>query len=243
MGLFRGLMVPISFVLFLAVFGATAVAVIAAGPISGGLAPADLPTLLPAGQGAPNPFFIAAALALVADLFIGMIAMLISERVHTVGGFLGKVLKTTLWFAVIFAGGLAVYLNGLPGEGLPKWLPALLLAGGLVAGAIVASILLGLPFLWWVSERPPRKRRRRAPPPPPVEVVIEAEPDAAAPGVYAPTAHTAARAPEPAAHPAERTLEPASDDPRHHPAAPAAAPADGRATPLSPAGAPPPPAV
>lgn len=168
MGFFRGLMVPISFVLFLAVFGAVAVAVVAAGPLSTGLKPEDLPTLLPKGAGVPNPFVIAAGLALVADLFIGMIAMLVSERVTGVWGFLKGVLKTSLWFAVIFAGGLAVYLNGT-GEDPMRFLPAGLLAGGLVAAAIVTSILLGLPFVWWVSERPPVKRAKRTLPPlPPI---------------------------------------------------------------------------
>lgn len=217
MGLFRGLMVPISFLLFLALFGATAVAVIAGGPLSQGMQPADLPTLLPTGAGVPNPFVIAAGLALVADLFIGMIAMLISEKVTTIGGFLKSLVKTSFWFGLLFAGGLAFYLNGLEGEGYEKFLPAALLFAGLIAAAVVSAIVLGLPFLWWVSERPrtPRRRRVSRPAPPPAPVPVAVEPMVPAP-----------------ADPAPPEAETPEADPR-----------DRRETPLTPAGAPPPPAV
>lgn len=225
MGFFRGLMVPISFLLFLALFGATALAVIAGGPLSQGVQPADLPTLLPTGAGAPNPFVIAAGLALVADLFIGMIAMLISEKVTTVGGFLSSLLKTTFWFGLLFAGGLAFYLNGLEGDVYEKFLPAALLFAGLIAAAVVSGIVLGLPFLWWVSERPRQKRRRTvhrprpAPVPTPVAAPVAVEP----------------LAPEPQ-HP--------SPEPEHAMAEPARpSEPNPRETPPSPAGAPPPPAA
>lgn len=228
MGFFRGLMVPISFLLFLALFGATALAVIAGGPLSQGVQPADLPTLLPTGAGAPNPFVIAAGLALVADLFIGMIAMLISEKVTTIAGFLKSLLKTTFWFGLLFAGGFAFYLNGLEGDGYEKFLPAVLLFAGLVAAAIVSAIVLGLPFLWWVSERPREKRRRTVhrprptPMPPPVAVPVAVEPLAHDPQ-------------HPAAEPEHAAAEPARPS--------EANPRDARETPLAPAGAPPPPAV
>ncbi|WP_139315172.1 hypothetical protein [Mongoliimonas terrestris] len=225
MGFFRGLMVPISFLLFLALFGATALAVIAGGPLSQGVQPADLPTLLPTGAGAPNPFVIAAGLALVADLFIGMIAMLISEKVTTVGSFLSSLLKTTFWFGLLFAGGLAFYLNGLEGDVYEKFLPAALLFAGLIAAAVVSGIVLGLPFLWWVSERPRQKRRRTvhrprpAPVPTPVAAPVAVEP----------------LAPEPQ-HP--------SSEPEHAMAEPARpSEPNPRETPPSPAGAPPPPAA
>lgn len=225
MGFFRGLMVPISFLLFLALFGATALAVIAGGPLSQGVQPADLPTLLPTGAGAPNPFVIAAGLALVADLFIGMIAMLISEKVTTVGSFLSSLLKTTFWFGLLFAGGLAFYLNGLEGDVYEKFLPAALLFAGLIAAAVVSGIVLGLPFLWWVSERPRQKRRRTvhrprpAPVPTPVAAPVAVEP----------------LAPEPQ-HP--------SPEPEHAMAEPARpSEPNPRETPPSPAGAPPPPAA
>jgi hypothetical protein len=169
--LFRGLMVPISFLLFLALFGAVSVAVIALGPVLiDGLAPEKLPTLIPQGGGTPSPYVVAAGAALVADLFVAMIAMLISERVHTVGRFTRGCLKTAFWFALILAGGLAFWLNGQPGNGLPKFAPALLLAAGLLVAAVVSGIVLGKPFVWWVSERPPAPKRRARPAPPPVTV-------------------------------------------------------------------------
>ena len=144
--LFRGLMVPVSFVLYLAIFGAVAVAVVAAGPIVWqGVAPEELPTLLPTGAGAPSPWVIAAGLALVADLFIGMIAMLLSERATTVGRFIRGCVKTAFWFGVIFAGPLALYLSGQPGDGLVKWLPAILLLAGLLVAAFVTGVLLCKP--------------------------------------------------------------------------------------------------
>jgi hypothetical protein len=189
--LFRGLMVPVFFLVFLGFYGATALAVIALGPVLiEGLPPEQLQTLIPTGGGTPSPWVVAAGAALVADLFIGMIAMLISEKVLTVGRFTRSLTKTAFWFAVIFAGGLAVWLNGQPGDPWPKFAPALLLAAGLIAGAIVCGILLGKPFLWWVSERPPAPKPRRTAPAP--TVTVEPLPAAAAAPVPPPVAATAA---------------------------------------------------
>lgn len=171
--LFRGLMVPVSFVLFLALFAATALAVLAVGPIGlEGLKPEDLKTLVPTGGGAPSPWAVAAGAALVSTLVIGMIAMLVSERVYTVWRFTRALFRTAIWFAVIAGGGVAAWLATRPGAPWPKFAPALLLAAGLLAAAIVSGILLGKPFLWWVSERPPQRRRRTtAYPAAPVEVM------------------------------------------------------------------------
>lgn len=167
MGFFRGLMVPICFLLYLGIFAAAALAAVAAGAVASGLSPDELQTLIPSGAGPPSPWAIAGGAALVADLFIAMIALFIAERVHTVGRFIGASLKTSLWFAVPLAAGLALYLSGQPGDGLEKFLPALALALALPLAAFASGVVLGLPFLWWVSERPPVRRARRVPPPPP----------------------------------------------------------------------------
>jgi hypothetical protein len=174
MGFFRGLMVPICFVLYLALFAAVAVAVIALGPLSAGTPPADLPKLIPSGAGAPSPYAIAAALAAVADLFLAMVAMFIAERVFTAWRFATVSVKASLWFAIPFAGGFAAWLSTQPGDGLAKWLPAVLLLLALPVAAFVVGLFLGKPFVWWVSERPPVKRpKRRPPPPPPAEPPAE----------------------------------------------------------------------
>lgn len=199
MAFFRGLMVPISFLLFLALFGATALAVIAAGPILlDGLAPDRLITLLPAPPGPPapgappapppSPWFVAAVIALVVDLIVAMGAMLISERVRTIRGFLGRVLRTTLILGILGAAGLAVMLSGQGASDLAGYLPALLLLAGLAAAAVVSSLVLGLPFLWWVSERPREGRAGRTHAP---AVTVEPLP-AAAPAAAVPAAEPAA---------------------------------------------------
>ncbi|TDP85100.1 hypothetical protein [Oharaeibacter diazotrophicus] len=160
--LFRGLMVPVSFVLFLALYGAVALAVVAAGPVAlEGVRPEALPGLLPTGGGTPSPWVVAAGAALAVTLFVGMIAMLISERAETVGRFVRGCLKTSFWFAVIAGGGLALWLRTQPGTDPVRLAPAGLLAAGLLVAAVVAGTILGKPFLWWVSERP---RRRPAAP-------------------------------------------------------------------------------
>lgn len=173
MGLFRGLMVPICFVLYLAVFGAAALAVVLGGAVGSGLPLEDLETLIPTGAGTPSPWAIAGAAALVADLFIAMIAMFIAEKVYTVGRFIGRTIRTALWFSLLLAGTLAFYLSNQPGDGIDRFLPAAALALALPISALVSGIVLGLPFLWWVSERPPVKRTRRPPPPrdPPAEIM------------------------------------------------------------------------
>lgn len=191
--LFRGLMVPISFLLFLAFFGAIAVAVIAGGPISQGLAPDQLPTLLKP-EGAPSPFLVAAGVALLVDLFVAIVAMFIAEHVFSARRFAAGCLKTAFWFALFAAAGLAFWLFQSGASGLAGYLPAILLfVGSLVAG-YVTGLLLGKPFVWWVSERPPQPRRRRAPaptPPPPAEeaapvVVADSPPPPQEPVVVAP---------------------------------------------------------
>ncbi len=161
--LLRALMVPVSFVLFLALFAAVAVAVVAAGPILiEGLKPEALPTLIPQGGAKPSPYVIAAGVAVVDALLIGMIAMLVSEKVFTVGRFVRSLVKTAIWFAVLTAG--PCLLAARPGgRRLDEIRPAILLAAGLIAAAIVTGIVLGKPFLWWVSERPPVKKRRQRP--------------------------------------------------------------------------------
>lgn len=163
--LFRGLMVPVSFVLFLALYGAVAVAVVAVGPVAlEGVRPEALPGLLPTGGGTPSPWVVAAGVALAVTLFVGMIAMLVSERAETVGRFVRGCLKTSFWFAVIAAGGLALWLRTQPGTDPVRLAPAGLLAAGLLVAAVVAGIILGKPFLWWVSERPRRRPQRPAAP-------------------------------------------------------------------------------
>lgn len=169
--LFRGLMVPISFLLFLAVFGAIAVSVIAAGPISQGLAPDQLPTLLKP-EGAPSPFLIAAGVALLVDLFVAIIAMFIAEHVYSARRFAAGCLKTAFWFGLLAAAGLAFWLFQSGATGLSGYLPAVLLFAGVLVAGYVTGLVLGKPFVWWVSERPPQPRRRRAPPAP----VVAAEP-------------------------------------------------------------------
>jgi len=191
--LFRGLMVPVSFVLFLALYGAVAVAVVAVGPVAlEGVRPEALPGLLPTGGGTPSPWVVAAGAALAVTLFVGMIAMLISERAETVGRFVRGCLKTSFWFAVIAGGGLALWLRTQPGTDPVRLAPAGLLAAGLLIAAVVAGTILGKPFLWWVSERP---RRRPAAPmamaraeafPMPFPTPAAAEPDAVAPEASAP---------------------------------------------------------
>lgn len=196
--LFRALMVPVSFVLFLALFGAVTVAVIAAGPVVlDGLKPEALPSLLPQGGAAPSPYVIAAGVAAVDALLIGMIAMLVSEKVSTVGRFVRTLLKTAIWFAVLTAGPLAVWLHGQQGTGWTRYAPAILLAAGLVLAAVVTGIILGKPFLWWVSERPVERRRKSASPAP-VAVVPLAEEPVPAPSALAETAAQPTSAPAPA---------------------------------------------
>lgn len=185
MGFLRALMVPIFFVLYVGLFGAVAVAVVLAGAVYSGIAVEELQSLIPTGAGVPPPFTLAAAAGLVAALFIGMIAMFIAEHVTTVGRFIRATLVTALWFAVPLAGLLAFYLNGQGGEGYARFLPAAALVAALPVAAIVCGILFGLPFLWWVSERPPARRVRPQPaqgqePPAPLppQVVIMPEPEA-----------------------------------------------------------------
>lgn len=186
--LFRALMVPVSFVLFLALFAAVAVATIALGPlVLDGLKPDALPSLLPSGGAKPSPYVIAAGIAAVDTLLIGMIAMLVSEKVSTVGRFVRSLLKTAIWFAVLSAGPLAVWLHGQDGAGWTRYAPAILLAAGLVLAAVATGLLLGKPFLWWVSERPV-ERRRKLPPPASVAVVPLVEASVPAPAAPAETA-------------------------------------------------------
>lgn len=163
-GMFRGLMVILFFLVWLVLWQALAVAIIALGPLSAGMTPEQLPSLIPTGEGTPSPFVIAAGAAAVANLFLAMTAMLISEHVHSVGRFVGACFKAAIWFVVLVGGPFAAFL-WLGGEMAPadKTTPLAAFVGALLGATLVTSILLSLPFLWWVSERPRHKRHHKKP--------------------------------------------------------------------------------
>ncbi len=174
--LFRSLMVIVFFLVWMALWQATALAVLAAGPLATGMALADLPSLMPTGQGTPSPFVIAAGLTALGNLLLAMTAMLIAEHVFSVGRFVAACLKAAfilmLMLGIPF--GAYLFMGELPdAEKLP---PLVVFALAMLGATLVTAFVLAWPFLAWVSERPRRHDRRSlaAPPAPGSEAVFTA---------------------------------------------------------------------
>lgn len=158
----RTIAIVVSFVLFIALWLAAFGAVYGAGLLASGMTMEEMQALVPDGPAMPSPYFVGGAIGGLVALVMAMIAMLISERTHRVGGFVSACLRAQIVLSAIFVlpiAGLALAAENAARA--DRILPPALFFGGSLVAVIVTAVLLALPFLWWVSERP-RKRRAEA---------------------------------------------------------------------------------
>ncbi|SON57149.1 hypothetical protein HDIA_3608 [Hartmannibacter diazotrophicus] len=168
--LFRSLMVILFFLVWLALWQAGALAILAIKPLMGGMALADLPSLMPKEGGTPQPIVIAAGASVVVNIFLAMSAMLISEHATGVGRFIALCFKAAFILMLLFGIPFSIFVFSQPMDEAEK-LPLIgLLAGAILLPTVVVSFLLSLPFLAWVSEKPRRAKAVPGPYVPPEDV-------------------------------------------------------------------------
>ncbi|ODN69300.1 hypothetical protein [Methylobrevis pamukkalensis] len=167
--LFRSIMVIVFFLVWMVLWQVIALAIVAAGPILGGMALADLPKLMPTGEGTPSPFVIAAGLTLVGNIFLVMCAMLISEYVPSAGRFVAACFKAAFVLMLLFGVPFAAYLFMGELSDAEKLPPVIVFALAMLVPTVIVAFVLAPPFLAWVSERPRGRKPATVAAPPQID--------------------------------------------------------------------------